>query len=319
MARRWQPSLNALRAFEAVARHLNYNLAAEELRVTPAAVKQLVYRLEEALDASLIERKGQGLALTRTGRIGLDDLAVAMRHMDASVEKMRGESRDPRLIVSAETSLATMWLVPRLDAFRAENPNVSVLIDSSQEIVDLRRSDVDVAIRYGVEPHDDLITYRLFDDLIFPACSASLASKLSDIVDLRNVPLIHWDVSQLKWAHATKDWFVWDNWLARIGAPKLEGNGTLHFNDYGQAVQAAVAGQGVVLASWPILNTVFETGHLVRPFAESLASDIGYDLATTTGAMKRPEVGAFVNWARGLAKSQIDDAQGPVRVSSFSR
>jgi len=170
----WLPSLNALRAFESVTRHLNYQLAAEELRVTPAAVKQLVYRLEAALNVQLIERKGRGLALTRTGRAGLDDLATAMRHLDASVEKMRGHRNNPRLIVSVETSFATMWLVPKLDAFRARHPNVSVLIDSSQEIVDLRRGDVDVAIRYGVADQDGLLTNRLFDDLIFPACSGFL-------------------------------------------------------------------------------------------------------------------------------------------------
>lgn len=303
----WLPSLNALRAFEAVSRHLNYNLAAEELRVTPAAVKQLVYRLEAALDTPLIERKGRGLALTRAGRSGLDDLAAAITHLNASVEKMRGEDTHPRLIVSVETSLATTWLVPKLDAFRAAYPRVNVLIDSSQEIVDLHRSDVDVAIRYGVAKRDDLVTYRLFDDLIFPACSPSLAEGphgLRSLSDLKYVPLIHWDISQLEWAHTTRQWFVWKAWFARVGAVNLEGKSALYFNDYGQAVQAAIAGQGVVLASWPILRDVFETGHLVRPFQESLTSDIGYDLVTTKAAMRRQQVRAFIDWTRTTTELQ---------------
>jgi len=304
MANNWLPSLNALRAFEAMSRHLNYNLAAEELRVTPAAVKQLVYRLEEALDAPLIERKGRGLSLTRTGRVGLNDLAAAMHHLEVSVEKMRGETSDPRLIISVETSLATMWLVPKLDAFRTKHPRISVLIDSSQEIIDLRRSDVDVAIRYGVAKRDDLVSYRLFDDQIFPACSAMLAETLPknrNLTALKTVPLIHWDISQLDWAHATREWFVWENWFAKIGSKNIQGKNALHFNDYGQAVQAAVAGQGVVLASWPILRDILESGHLIRPFKESLTSDIGYDLVTTKAAARRPEVRAFVEWARETA------------------
>jgi len=304
MANNWLPSLNALRAFEAMSRHLNYNLAAEELRVTPAAVKQLVYRLEESLDAPLFKRKGRGLSLTRTGRAGLSDLAAAMRHLEVSVEKMRGETNDPRLIISVETSLATMWLVPKLDAFRSKHPRISVLIDSSQEIVDLRRSDVDVAIRYGVAERDGLFSYRLFDDQIFPACSVGLAEalpKTRKLEALKGVPLIHWDISQLDWAHTTREWFVWEKWFAKIGSKNVEGKSALHFNDYGQAVQAAIAGQGVVLASWPIIRDVLESGRLVRPFKESLTSDIGYDLVTTKDAARRPEVEAFVEWARETA------------------
>ena len=196
-----------------------------------------------------------------------------------------------------------MWLVPKLDDFRASFPRVSVLIDSSQEIVDLQRSDVDVAIRYGVAAQGDLVTHRLFDDVIFPACSPSLLEgppKLRRLSDLKHVPLIHWDISQLDWAHTTRNWFVWKNWFARIGAHSVEGSSTLHFNDYGQAVQAAVAGQGIVLASWPILRGVFETGHLVRPFKQSLTSEIGYDLVTTKAAQKRKEVTAFIDWVREM-------------------
>ncbi len=300
----WLPSLNALRAFESVARHLNYNLAAEELRVTPAAVKQLVYRLEATLDTSLIERKGRGLSLTRKGRAGLDDLTAAMHHLENSVANMRGEESDPRLIISVETSLATMWLVPKLDAFRAKHPKVSVLIDSTQVIVDLPRSDVDIAIRYGVAERDDLITYRLFDDHIFPACSASLAKTLpknSNLSVIQTIPMIHWDISQLEWAHKTRDWFVWNKWFSKLGVRNHKSESALFFNDYGQAVQAAVAGQGMVLASHPILRDVFERGHLVRPFKESLQSDIGYDLVTTRPAEKRPEVRAFIAWMREMA------------------
>ena len=104
------PSLNSLRAFEAVARHLSYQLAAEELRVTPAAVKQLVSKLEASVGSPLLERKGRGLALTPRGTAGRSDLNAAMQHMVSSVHKMRGHEKEKRLIVTVESSFATTWL-----------------------------------------------------------------------------------------------------------------------------------------------------------------------------------------------------------------
>ncbi len=295
----WLPSLNALRAFEAVARHLSYPAAAEELRVTPAAVKQLVSKLEDALGTPLLERKGRGLALTGSGLAGRADLAAAMHHMNASVQKMREQEDEQRLIVSVESSLATAWLVPKLEEFRRREPNVTVLIDSSQQIVDLHRSTVDIAVRYGVEDNRDLIVNRLFDDQIFPACSPSLAQgppRLSRLEDLKHITLIHWDLSHLEWAHVTRKWFGWESWLSQVGADELITGEGLHFSDYGLAVQAAIAGQGMVLASWPILREAVDAELLVCPFREKVTTDIGYDLVTTGDARDRPEVTAFIDW-----------------------
>jgi len=295
----WLPSLNALRAFEAVARHLGYPAAAEELRVSPAAVKQLVRKLEETLGHTLVARKGRGLALTRNGLAGQEDLRAAMNHLAASVRKMRQRSDEKRLIISAEASFATAWLVPKLEKFRRQNPGVDVLVDSSQQIVDLAYSDVDVAIRYGVKADGTQVTIRLFDDQVFPACSPALAAgppRLTRLNDLASAPLIHWDMSQMIWARETKKWFSWNGWLQQIGAADIQTSEGLYFSDYGLAVQAAIAGQGVVLASWPILRDAFDANLLVGPFSERISTDIGYDLVTTEQAQSRPEVAAFIEW-----------------------
>ena len=147
----WLPSLNSLRAFEVVSRHLNYHSAAAELNVTPAAVKQLVSKLEESVGTKLLERKGQGLALTAKGKASCSDLSTAMARLSSSVETMRREDGQQQLIVTVETSFATAWLVPKLDRFRSKFPQISVLIDSNQQIVELEKGHADVAIRYGVE------------------------------------------------------------------------------------------------------------------------------------------------------------------------
>ena len=148
----WLPSLNALRAFEATCRHLSYARAAEELRVTPAAVKQLVRKLERSLGIDLVVRRGRGLAITAAGHAGCEELTVGFRQVHRAVGRMRAHHARRRLIVSVEPSFATAWLVPRLERFRAGNRDVDVLIDSSLHIVDLDQGAADVAVRFGARP-----------------------------------------------------------------------------------------------------------------------------------------------------------------------
>ena len=301
----WLPSLNSLRAFEATSRHLSYQRAAAELRVTPAAVKQLVSKLETSVDVQLIQRKGRGLELTERGVESQGDLAAAMRLLESCVSKMRKPSKETRLFISVESSFATAWLVPKLNGFRALYPNVTVLIDSNQSIVDIDNGSIDIAIRYGVKSHGDLVIHRLFNDKVFPACSPSQANgpkPLQALKDISTVPLIHWDITQIPWAQETAQWFSWHSWLAQFGAENLSTKKGLYFSEYGQAVQAAIAGQGVILASWPILRPPLEAGLLVVPFKEHLATNIGYELVATKETAKQPHIDAFIEWICGAAK-----------------
>ncbi|MEM9044425.1 MAG: LysR substrate-binding domain-containing protein [Pseudomonadota bacterium] len=301
----WIPSLYALRAFEVVSRHLSYKTAAEELKVTPAAVKQLVVKLEAAVSTKLIGRVGHRLELTPSGLAGQTDLELAMLHMSEAVKKMRHPRRDTRLIVTVEASLATTWLVPRLEKFRAARPGIDVLIDSSQRVVDMKREDVDIAIRYGVPSEDGLVINRLFEDLVLPACSPGMRSgpqRFEHLDDLRDAPLIHWDLSQTPWAQKTRQWFDWGSWFAQRKIHGVDTSKGLRFNDYGLAVQAAVSGQGVLLAGWPALQDTIEAGLLICPFPEHVQrTDIGFDVVTTEDAASRPEVAAFIDWLTGIA------------------
>ena len=298
----WLPSLNALRAFEAVARHLSYQGAAEELRVSPAAVKQLVSKLEGTLEGLLLERVGRRLILTDLGRMGLEDLSDGMASFKAAARKMRIKPKDQRLIVSVESSFAATWLVSNLDDFRSKYPSINVLIDSSQEIVDLAHGDADVAIRYGVSNDQSLDTHRMFDDLIFPVCSPSLleGKKLPLSLNcLEDFSLIHWNTAQLDWAKKTRKWFGWKPWLDHFINHRIDLSEGLHFSDYGQAVQAAIAGQGLILASSPILKEAINSGILIAPFREQVAAEIGYDVVTNSKAGARTEVMGFVDWILG--------------------
>jgi LysR family glycine cleavage system transcriptional activator len=293
------PSLNALRAFEVVSRHLSYRVAAKELCVSPAAVKQLVSKLEGAMGVPLLARSGRGLVLTAQGVAGRDDLARGFGHLAASIEKMRALAGRKRLIVSVEPSFATAWLVPRLDLFRAGNADVDVLIDSSLQIVDLERGAADIAIRFGGQPADGLVTQRLFDEELCAFCSPSMTTGRTGVRrldDLERVTLLHWDLAQLDWASNTKRWMGWKPWLKHVGAGHIRPGPGLRFSDYNLAVQAAIAGQGIVLGSAPIFTSLVEARLLINPFQEKVMTDIGYDLVTTERAMGRPEVLSFANW-----------------------
>ncbi len=295
----WLPSLNALRAFESVSRHLNYRVAAEDLNVSPAAVKQLVSKLGNGLGSLLVERKGRGLALTDAGKAGREDLSRAFRLIATSVEKMRSADRRQRLIVSVEPSFATAWLVPRLDRFRNRNAHIDVLIDSSLQLVDLERGAADIAIRFGGTPTAGLSFRRLFDEELCAYCSPALMSGRNGIErleDLERVTLLHWDLSQLEWANATRKWMGWKPWLAFVGASHITPGVGLRFGDYNLALQAAIAGQGVILGSLPILQSLVEAKFLVNPFPHTVRTDIGYDLVTTERVRARPEVTSFLDW-----------------------
>lgn len=295
----WFPSLNALRAFEAVCRHLNFVHAAEELRVTPAAVKQLVDKLEEAVGHPLVQRSGRGLALTPAGLSGREHLAEGFAQLLKAVERMRKHSDRQRLIVSVEPSFATAWLVPRLERFRKANAEVDVLIDSSLKMADLEHGDADIALRFGTKTESPLVAHRLFDERLCAFCSSSLANGsqgLRKLQDLERATLLHWDMSELDPASATRRWMSWQSWLGRVGAKHVNFRNGISFSDYNLLVQSAVAGQGIMLGSLPVLNDLVSAGLLVNPFREIVDTDIGYDLVATRQALERGEVRSFADW-----------------------
>ncbi len=303
----WLPSLNALRAFETVARHLNYRKAAEELHVSPAAVKQLVRKLEDTTGTALLERRGRGLALTETGAVAAQDLSRGFRQIVDAVDTMRQTDRGRRLIITSDPSFAAVWLVPRLETFKVQNPTIDVLVDSSPQIADLQGGAADIAIRFGVPRDDTMLCHRLFDEEFGAYCSPSLANGepgLRDIEDLERVPLLRWDLSQFSWASVTARWNGWRHWLEEVGAPHVRPRAGLRFNDYNLALQAAIAGQGVILGSAPILRDLVDAKLLVSPFREVAVTDIGYDLVTTPAAVARTEVASFRDWIMSEARSQ---------------
>lgn len=295
----WTPSLNALRAFETVARHLNYPNSAAELHVTPAAVKQLVRKLEAAVGVKLLEKRGRGLVLTEKGEIAGRELSQAFRQITDTVENMRRHSAGCRLIVTSDPSFAMLWLLPRLDRFKRRYPLIDVLVDSSPQIADLRAGAADIAIRFGTPTDTEMVTHRLFDEQLTAYCSPLLVANgegPQSVEDLETIPLLRWDLSGLPWASATSRWNRWSYWLDQVGASHVKPAAGTRFNDYNIALQAAIAGQGVIIGSRPILKDMIDAELLVSPIAEVVDTDVGYDLVTTQPAIDRKEVASFWDW-----------------------
>lgn len=295
----WLPSLNALRAFETTERDRSYKKAAAELSVTPAAVKQLVTKLEQAIGEPLLVFLGNHMEMTQIGAQGFMDLTNAFLQISFAVQRMRDNRELTRLVVSVEPSFASAWLVPRLQSFKALHPRIEILVSSSMEIADLDGGMADIGIHFGVSPQSVLITHRLFDEHLSALCSPGLAygpPGLPKLEDIKDIPHLRWDLSDYGWATTTAKWNHWLTWLDAVGASRISPRMGVKFTDYNQAVQAAVAGQGFVLGSKTILKSFLEKGLLVDPFGVSAHPIIGYNVVTTASAMKSQNVRDFVDW-----------------------
>ena len=193
LERRRLPPLNALRAFEAAARHLNFSRAAEELSVTPGAVSQQIQNLEDYVGAALFKRTPKGLLLTDAAQTALPALREAFDRLAEAASMLTAAVDGRRLTLTAAPSFAAKWLVPRLGRFEELHPQVDVWLSAGLELVDLTAGEVDVAIRYGAGRYPGLEVRRLIGETVIPVLSPELAetTPLNDPADLANHVLLH--------------------------------------------------------------------------------------------------------------------------------
>lgn len=304
MARRLPP-LNALRAFEAAARHLSFTKAAEELFVTQAAISHQVKALEESLGLKLFRRFNRRLMLTDAGQAYLPPLRDALDQIAAATDKLRRAGDGGALRVSVLPSFAAKWLLPRLSRFRALHPQIDVLVHASGELADFERDGIDLAIRYGRGRYPGLETSFFMDDVVFPVCSPRLlegSKPLRKPADLAHHTLLHDPTTD----DSSKDWVTWLKAAGVTGVDATRGPG---FTDSSMVLQAAIDGQGVALGRSALAGNDLEAGRLVQPFGPAIASDFRYYLVLPPGAAGRPKVRLFKDWL--LAEAGTADASGP--------
>jgi LysR family glycine cleavage system transcriptional activator len=313
MERRRLPPLNALRAFEAAARHLNFSRAADELSVTPGAVSQQIQNLEEYVGAALFKRTPKGLLLTDAAQTALPALREAFDRLAEAASLLTAAVDGRRLTVSVAPSFAAKWLVPRLGLFEAAHPQVDVWLSADMEVVDFASGEIDLAIRYGAGRYLGLEVIKLMAETVIAVASPELVAQhpLNALSDLANQILLH-DGSP----DADDSCPDWPMWLAARGVKGVDGTRGPRFNQSSLVIEAAAGGRGVALAKRALAQADLDAGRLVAPFQIATAVDFAYYVVHPKAKGRLPQVKAFVAWitaqaaAHEAALMTIDNGAG---------
>lgn len=300
------PPLNSLRVFEAAARHLSFTKAAEELHVTPGAVSQQIKALEEFIGTPVFRRQKRALLLTDEAQASLPVLREGFDKLAEAGQLLASRTDSGKLTVSVAPSLASKWLVPRLDGFREKHPDVDVWISACMDIVDFTLDDVDVAIRYGPGGYNNLVVEHLMAEAIVPVCSPRLMigdHPLRTPKDLAHHALLH-DGSPDK----DESCPTWPMWLKAAGVSGVDGARGPKFNQSSLVIEAAVAGKGVALAKSQLALADLEAARLVIPFDMSSPSAFSYYIVHPASRSASAAVKAFKAWLHAEATATPDTA-----------
>ena len=286
-----------LRAFEAVARHLNFRAASEELALTQSAVSRQIQGLEADVGVSLFLRHTRAVELTSAGAQLLRVVMPSLERIDGAVRMIRQSAGRKSVAISTWASFASMWLIPRLEAFQSEHPDIDIRIDATDVSVDLETTDVDLALRYSIPAHVPRHAQRLFGEQLTPVLSPWLLKSsqgLEKAQDLARFALI-----EASDAHRTQhmEWLSWQRWFTAQKLARFEPKRWLYFNYAHQIAQAALTGQGVALVRTPLIAESLASGDLIEPFPQlRLDSPMAYWLIVGQRNAARPEVQAFCEW-----------------------
>lgn len=296
-----QLALGPLRAFEAVARRLNFRAAAEDLHLTQPAVSRQIRGLEEELGMPLFVRGTRHVELTSAGTALLQVVAPWLQQLDTTVRQLRVTKRRQPVALTTFASLASLWLLPRLQAFQQAHPTIDIRISASDTLADLEDPEIDLAIRYC---HADLAppgSLHLFGEVLTPVTSPSLLARqrIRGAADLVRHTLLEEDDHR-----PSSEYLSWHHWLRQHAPKGLEPRGWIYMNFTYQQVQAAIAGQGIALARLALVQEPLARGDLVEPFgaAGRVHSPFAYWLVRWPARRERPALAAFEQWLLDQAR-----------------
>ena len=301
------PPLNALRAFEAAARHCGFTGAADELFVTRGAISRQVKLLEEHLGVALFRRLPQGIELTEQGRRLLPVLTGAFESIIDGARRISVAKSELRIVCPPTMSIR--WLIPRLAQFRARSPDIRVRLTTDFfEWSDLQSGDFDLG--FGVERYgrkhgqrpDGIEILPIFPMLIVPACAPQLlrgSVALEKPEDLANFTLLH----------ESTDHHDWKSWVRAFNVKRVDPESGDVFPNLDMAVRAAVMGMGVVMGDVVLTSDEFETGLLVMPFKDlRCETDWGkFSLVGPVSSWNDPKVEAFKSWVAEAAATEVKE------------
>jgi len=297
--------LNALRAFEASARHQSFSAAAAELSVTPAAVGQLVRSLEDWLGTPLFHRSTSGkarLVPTEAAERALPDIRAGFDRLTLGLSRLRESSASGVLTVTVSPAFAAKWLLPRLEHFQAEYPDTDVRLDTSLKLMDFTAQGIDIGVRYGRGEWPGLVAEKLMDEQLFPVCSPQWLRQHPDVSEPSSLSarmLIHDQSVDTHIGFAS-----WPTWLAHAGTPEVDTTRGLRINNSAAVLQAAIDGHGVALARSVMVRDDLASGRLVRLFPHiGQASELAYFVVYRAECASLPKLLAFRDWLMHEARA----------------
>ncbi len=287
------PPLRALLAFEAISRHATFAQAAEEIGVTPSAVSHQIQLLEDFLGVRLFRRHAGRAALTEAGLLYAKEIEAAFGLIAAATSLVAPQSQSGHLVIASSPSFAAKWLQPRLSDFLRANPNIQVRVSTLSSPDDLDKDRCDIAIVYGRRPAGQTNAEPLLVERLRPLCSPDLAASLV----LRGPP----DLARATLIHSVNA-LTWSDYLRRIGHGGIRPAHELWLDRSTLAIDAAVAGLGVVLESELLAEQELQDGRLIAPFpSEAFGVDAeSYYLLRPPGFRNGSQVIRFEAWIRGL-------------------
>jgi LysR family transcriptional regulator, glycine cleavage system transcriptional activator len=303
------PPLNALRVFEAAARHLSFKEAAAELNITQAAVSHQIKSLEEYLGIELFRRSGRGVQLTEAARACLPQLREGFDSLAAAVELIRERGAETELVITAPPVFAARWLMPRLAEFSKRAPQIEVRVVAASRMVDagaldsaalmsnldLRSETSGVEIHLGFGSYPGFRADRLFSVAMALVASPELVAgepPLREPADLARHVLLHDDAMDL-----VANGKAWQRWLEAAGvAEKVDGSRGPHFSSNILSLEAASQKLGVALALRPLVDADIASGRLVEPFKVEMKPGSAYFLVCPEVIADRPAVAVFRKW-----------------------
>lgn len=308
------PPLTALRAFEAAARHMSFAKAADELNVTPAALSYQIKSLEADLGQPVFRRLNRAVELTQAGRTLAPGAAEAFATLTAAWRKTKRMGESGLLTVTAGPAFTSKWLAPRLYTFAIAHPDIELRFNASLRVADFDRDEVDVAIRFGLGLDRDVFSMPLSNEWVTPMMAPDLAAQIKTPADLAQATLIH-DDSMANF-NIPCDWPVW----CQVQGVDVDTSHGLRFSQADHALDAAVAGAGVVLGRILLASRDLEAGRLVAPFDLGLVPESQFRFVCPKGTENRSQVKAFYNWltAEIAAAQQFQTGRRLVKTTDLA-